>query len=314
MKNFLSIIAALGRLASFALPVGLVMGLVFPTLADLLKAYLIPTLFLTLTLSLLCTPTERLRKSFLRTRLLFGATSWILIISPILVFWSVSFVDIQQSIALAAVLAAAAPPVTAAAAIALFLRLNTAIVACVTVLSMLFAPITLPLVLKYLVSTNLDLNLWSIGFQLVVFIFTCFGVAMLLKLVLGEQKITNNKLVFDGVSVISIILFTIGVMSGVSALIVDRPWFVLENLIVSSALVLFLYLITTVVFWPAGKSSSMAIAIASGNCNLGLMYIALLGKVDTDVLVYFSIGQIPMYTLPSLLAPLVRKLRDNKPD
>ena len=311
MKNLLIMISNVGRLAPYALPVGLIIGLLFPMLADFLKAYLIPTLFLTLTLSLLCTSTEEITTSLLRIKLLTGATFWILIISPVLVGWLVLLVDIPESIALAAVLSAAAPPVTAAAAIAVFLRLNTAIAACVTVLSMLLAPIILPLVLKYLVSTNLELNLWFLGFQLVVFIFTCFGVAMLFKAILGEQRIANNKLMFDGVSVISIILFTIGIMSGVSGLIIDRPWFVLENFLVASVLVFFFYLITTVVFWRAGKHSAMASAVASGNCNLGLMYIVLLGNVDSDVLVYFSIGQIPMYTLPSLLAPLVKTLRND---
>ena len=208
-------------------------------------------------------------------------------------------------------LAAAAPPVTAAAAIATFLRLNTAIAACVTVLSILLAPIILPIILKYLRSANFDLNLWSLGFQLVAFIFTSFGVAMFFKTIVSEQRITKNKSILDGISVISIILFTIGIMSGVSNLVIDRPWFVLENLLVSSTIVLFLYLITTAVFWRAGKKSAMAIAIASGNCNLGLMYLVLLDKVDAEVLVYFSVGQIPMYTLPTLLTPIVKILRNN---
>ena len=299
-----------GRLAPYALPVGVLLGFLVPNLADYLKAYLVPTLFLPLTLSLLCTPNENIRSSFLRTRLLIGATLWILVASPILIFCLVSFGDISASIGLAAVLAAAAPPVTAAAAIATFLRLNTAIAACVTVLSILLAPIILPIILKYLISANFDLNLWSLGFQLVAFIFTSFGVAMFFKMIVSEQRITKNKSILDGISVISIILFTIGIMSGVSDLVIDRPWFVLENLLVSSTIVLFLYLITTAVFWRAGKKSAMAIAIASGNCNLGLMYLVLLDKVDAEVLVYFSVGQIPMYTLPTLLTPIVKILRN----
>ena len=58
----------------------------------------------------------------------------------------------------------------------------------------------------------------------------------------------------------------------------------------------------------------MAIAIASGNCNLGLMHLVLLDKGDAEVLVYFSVGQILMYTLPTLLTPIVKVLRDTSLD
>ena len=234
---------------------------------------------------------------------------WILIVSPILVWYSLSLVDIQESIALAVIFAAAAPPVTGAAAIAIFLKLDSAIAACVTVFSMALIPIVLPLIMKYLIHMSLGVNLWVLSLQLLVFLFTAFILAMLFKRILGEQKIVKNRLVLDGISVISISLFTIGIMSGVTDMIVIRPWFVLENLIVSSLLVIGLYCVTTVVFWRAGTNSSMAIAIASGNCNLGLMYLVLVDKVDTEVLIFFSVGQIPMYVLPTLLTPIVKALR-----
>lgn len=311
MTRLLIIVSTIGRLAPYTLPVGLMLGVLFPNLADFLKNYLILTLFLPLTISLLCTPTVSITTSLLRIRLLVCATLWVLVVSPILIFCLVLAGDISESIALAAVVSAAAPPATAAASIALFLRLNTAIAACVTVLSMLIAPITLPIVFKYLVNTNLFPILWSHGLQLVAFIFTSFGASMLFKVILGEQKIYKNRLILDGISVISSILFTIGIMSGISGLIVDRPWFIFENLIVSTTLVLFLYLFTTLAFWRAGKGTAMAIAIVSGNCNLGLMYLGLHDKVDSDVLVYFSVGQIPMYALPALLTPIVKRLRSN---
>ena len=309
MKKILVLFEHFGRFASYALPLGLVVGLLIPAIADSLNALLIPTLFISLTLSLVCTPTDKIISSFLRVKLLIVAVLWILVCSPILVSLFVSFIDIDESIVLAVTLAVAASPVTATAAIAIFLKLDSAIAACVTVLSTLLVPITLPLVFHYFVSTNLELSLWSIGLQLLIFILMSFAGAVLLKKILGEKKIAQHKLVFDGISVLSISLFTIGIMSGLSSMLISDPWFVFENLVVSSTLVFGLYCVTSIVFWRAGANSAMAISIAGGNCNLGLMYLVLVNKVDQEVLTFFSVGQIPMYLLPSLLTPLVAKLR-----
>ena len=310
MKQALKIIELIGSKATYTLPLGLAIGLLLPELADFLKAYLVTTLFISLTLALLCTPTEKIISSFLRTKLLVSALIWILVVSPILVWYLVSLVNINESVALAAVFSAAAPPVTATAAIAIFLRLDSAVAACVTVLSMALTPLVLPLTFRYLINTELELDVWIISLQLMFFIFISFVTTFVFKRALGEQKIAKNKLLFDGISVISISLFTIGIMSGVSDMIASRPWFVFENLIVSSVLVLGLYIISTIVFWRAGNKSAMAIGVASGNCNLGLMYLVLVDKVDIEVLIFFSIGQIPMYLLPTLCSPVVKVLRD----
>ena len=309
LKVIKDVVENVGHFSSYTLPLGVIVGLLVPSAADIFKSYLIPTLFIPLTLSLLCTPNEKFISALANKRLIVSAIIWVLLVSPILVWVLVSLVDIPESIALAAVLAAAAPPVAASAAIAIFLRLNSAVAACVTICSMLIVPLTLPLVLRNILGIKLDLDLWSISFQLVAFIFISFGVAVFFKRLFKEKEIAKRKLMLDGISVISISLFTIGIMSGLSEMAADRPWFLLENILVSSTLVLGLYSVTTLVYWRAGPNSSMAIAIASGNCNLGLMYLVLVDKAPPDVLIFFSIGQIPMYILPTLLVPIVKALR-----
>jgi BASS family bile acid:Na+ symporter len=48
--------------------------------------------------------------------------------------------------------------------------------------------------------------------------------------------------------------------------------------------------------------------LQSGNRNMGLVLVALQGKAGLDVLVFFALSQIPMYTLPALLKPLYARL------
>jgi BASS family bile acid:Na+ symporter len=46
----------------------------------------------------------------------------------------------------------------------------------------------------------------------------------------------------------------------------------------------------------------------TGNCNMGLVMVALADKADFDVIVFFAMAQIPMYMLPALLRPIYRRL------
>ena len=73
-------------------------------------------------------------------------------------------------------------------------------------------------------------------------------------------------------------------------------------------LVLGLYLAATALFWRLGPHTAMAVGLVSGNCNMGLMYLVLADQAALDLLVFFAIGQIPMFFLPALLAPLVARL------
>jgi BASS family bile acid:Na+ symporter len=46
----------------------------------------------------------------------------------------------------------------------------------------------------------------------------------------------------------------------------------------------------------------------TGNCNMGLVLVALAGNAPFDTVMFFALGQIPMYTLPALLMPLYRRV------
>jgi BASS family bile acid:Na+ symporter len=72
-------------------------------------------------------------------------------------------------------------------------------------------------------------------------------------------------------------------------------------------LVLGLYIIAALIFWRMGPRTAMAIGLVSGNCNMGLMYLVLADQAPLDLLIFFAIGQIPMYFFPALLAPLINR-------
>ena len=308
MKALLSLFSFFGKYASYTLPIGVFIGIAVPQLAAYLKPFLLPVLLIPLTLSLVRIQVDELIASFKNWRLVLLLAVWVLVLCPLIVWFALSFFDLPNAINMAAIIAAAAPPVTACAAIAIFLRINAAIAVVITVVTMLLVPLTLPLILKYLVQLDVRVELWQLSLRLSAFILSAFILAFILKRVLGSARINRSKATLDGISVILVATFTIGVMNGVTELFFQKPHFVLLTLLISSVIVFFLYCLSTLVFWRLGASKAMAVGLCCGNFNLGLMYLVLVHEAPLDLLIFFGIGQIPMYILPTLLSPLVNRL------
>ncbi len=307
-NNVQKAVVFIGKHASRALPVGVLLGLVMPVLAEYLRPLLIPSLLVPLTLSLVRIQAHQLQASFRQYRWIFLLSIWILLLSPVLVWVILQLITLPDPIAKAALITAAAPPVTACAAIAIYLRLDAAITVVITVVTMLLVPLTLPLVALYIAGLQVQIELWQLSLRLAGFIFGAFMLARLIKKFMGSDRIHQNAQLLDGLSVISISIFIIGVMHGVTNLFIKHPWYVFQVFVVSTLLVLGLYLIGTLMFWRLGPRTAMAIGLVSGNCNMGLMYLVLADQAALDLLIFFAIGQIPMYFLPSILAPLINRI------
>jgi BASS family bile acid:Na+ symporter len=309
MKNNVQfIVDFIGRHASNVLPLGVLVGLFFPHLAKSFQPFLVPALLVPLTLSLVRIETQQLRRSLTRWNWVALLAAWILILRPVTVWLILQPFTLPESIVTATLVTAAAPPVTACAAIAIFLGVDAAIVVVVTIATMLLVPFSLPPMVYYLAELQIEAELWQVSLRLAGFIIAAFSIAALIKKWMGQSRIHRYASTLDGISVIFIGIFIVGIMHGVTDLFVQQPWYVFQVAVVSTLLVLGLYIIATLLFWRLGPSTAMAIGLVSGNCNMGLMYLILVDQATMELLIFFAIGQIPMYFLPSLLAPLIKRI------
>ena len=307
-----SLLTLAGRHASKALPTGLLIGLALPPVAAALNPILAIALIVPLVIALARIDWQEQYNHLKHWQLMVAVCAWVLLVCPV-VIWSVLFMlksQYQELTALTsgAVMAAAAPPVTACAAIALFLRLDAAIVVVTTVLTMILVPLTLPPLALELLDITITVSLLELSGRLAAFIFAAFVLALVLKKTLGNERITTHSDMIDGIAVIFIAAFIVGIMDGVTDVIMHQPLYALLTLLVSFGFILFLQAITAAAFWSLPRRTCLAIAMMSGNCNLGLMYLVLVDQFAIDVLLFYSIGQIPMYLLPALQAPLYRRL------
>ena len=82
---------------------------------------------------------------------------------------------------------------------------------------------------------------------------------------------------------------------------VSRAYFSSTVFITGYVFNLFLQAAGYAAFHRLGRREALTVALASGNCNMGLVLVALEGQASFDVTVFFALAQIPMYTLPALL-------------
>jgi BASS family bile acid:Na+ symporter len=107
--------------------------------------------------------------------------------------------------------------------------------------------------------------------------------------------------------VINLMLFGLAIMDGVTAYAIERPAYVAVALIAAYAFNLALQIGGYVAFRHLGRREALSAALVSGNCNMGLVLVALEGRASFEVTVFFALAQIPMYTLPALLTRLYRR-------
>jgi BASS family bile acid:Na+ symporter len=102
-------------------------------------------------------------------------------------------------------------------------------------------------------------------------------------------------------------------MDGVLYSALNEPLKVLGLTLLSFALALGLAALTVLVFARFGMSQALALGLAAGNRNMGLMLAAAGASVPELTWLYFAIAQFPIYLMPALLKPLARRVAPAPP-
>jgi BASS family bile acid:Na+ symporter len=301
-------LAFLGRHATQALAVGVLLGLAFPRLAELARPLLIPCLVIPLTIALLRIDWQRMLAYGKRPALVGALAAWMLIASPLLMAGITELVPIPEALRTALVLMAAAPPIISASALGLILGLDAPLMIVVTVVTTALMPLTLPLMTLGLLGFNVEVGLVELMGRLGGVVAFAFLGAFIMRRSISASWVAQHAQEFDGFSVLNLVGFAIAIMAGVTATAIARPDYVLLVTVVAFAANLGLQVAGAGIFAFLGRREALSIGLLSGNCNMGLVLVTLADRADADVVIYFALAQIPMYMLPAALLPLYRRL------
>ncbi len=292
---------------------GVLLGLVLPDLAALLRPALAPIVIFNLTGALLRLNFGEVAQFSKRPFLLISATTFALIASPLLMWLVLSPGYLPLGLSAALILMAAAPPITTAPAFALILGLDAAFAVFIVIACHLLTPLTLPLLAASLLGIELEISLIDLMLRLALLIGGSLALTAVLKKTLFKPAVVaRHGRRIEGASVFGLILFAIAIMHGVPEMMLARPGFAALTILVAFIANAGLQAAGSLVFWWSGRRIALTVGHMAGNCNMGLILAVLGSGAPPEIVLFFALAQLPMYMLPSLALPLYRRLVDAK--
>lgn len=300
-----------GRHATKFLFGGVLVGLALPPLAALLRPGLVVFLLLPLTMALMRLDWSAFHAYARRPLLVLPMVVFLLLACPLLVFAALEPLGLPRPLMEAIVLMAAAPPITGTVAISLILGLDAALAVIVMVIATALVPFTLPPLALMLLNIEIQMSLAEFMGRLALMVGVAFGGALLVRWRVKPEWLRDNSRLIDGCSVVALVLFAIAIMDGVAAKLMAQPGYVIlatVSAFIANLLLQALGYVAGRHIFRLGQPAALTLGILTGNCNMGLVMVSLADRAVFDMVVFFAMGQLPMYMLPGLLQPVYRRL------
>jgi BASS family bile acid:Na+ symporter len=305
-------LAFIGRHATKFMAAGVLVGFAAPPLAALAKPLLVPALVIPLALALVRLDWSAMAAVRRRPGLVAALVVFMLGVSPLIV-WAITTpavsVGFPEKLREALILMAASSPIISNIAIALFVGLDAPLAAVVVVASTALVPFTLPPLALALLNLQLAISLPEFMARLAALVGGAFLLAGVVRRVVSPATLTRWREPIDGLAVLNLFIFALAIMDGVTAFSFQRPGYSLLAVTMAFVFNLLLQGAGWLAFRSLGAVTALTVALMAGNCNMGLVLVALSGRVEVEVTAFFALAQVPMYTLPVLLEPLYRRAR-----
>ena len=304
-----ALLVLLGRQARWALPVGVFIGIAWPWLAMQFRPLLTMAVIGTFASALVRIDWFRFRLIAQRPLLVATLIGWQLLASPLLVWLVAEWLRLPDDLQLALLLQGAAPPIGSAAAFAMFLGIEGTLCVVGSIASTLLLPLTLtPLVAWLLPAGGVSVEIGAFFARVSTVVAAPFLLAWLVRAVVGRERLARNDPLLAGINVLVLVVFAIAVMDGVTAELFADPARIGMLFMLAWVATIVLHAVGFLLMHRVGVTEAVSATLLSGNRNMGLMLAATVGTAGETFTLYVGIAQIPMYFVPLLLGPPVRRL------
>jgi len=301
----------LGRQGTRAVAASIFIGIMVPPLAALLKPIFAYALFVLLCLAFLRVDPAAVRKHFSRPAIVAAAAAWMMLGTPLMIGLALvafGMSDHLPGLYVAMILQAAAPPVISAPTLAALMGLDAALSLATLVVCTALTPLTAPIFATLFVGPSMAISPVALGAKLLALLASAAIVAALVRRFGGREWVARQSERIDGLSVIALFFFAVALMDGVLVAILNEPLKMFGLTVLSFALSLGLAALTAFVFARLGAGQALALGLAAGNRNMGLMLAAAGTAVPDLTWLYFAVAQFPIYLMPAMLKPLARRV------
>jgi len=304
-------LAWLGRQGTRAVAASIFIGVMVPPLAALLKPGFPYALFVLLCLAFLRVDPAEVRAHFSRPLVVGAAAAWMMLATPpmiALALLAFGMSDRLPGLYVAMILQAAAPPVISAPTLAALMGLDAALSLATLVVCTAVTPVTAPIFAALFVGPGMPISPVALGAKLLALLAGAAIIAALVRRLRGREWVARQSERIDGLSVVALFFFAVALMDGVLVAMINEPLKMLGLTALSFALSLGLAALTAFVFARLGMGQALALGLAAGNRNMGLMLAAAGAAVPELTWLYFAVAQFPIYLMPAMLKPLARRL------
>ena len=287
----------------------LMVGYIAQPLAEVLRPFILYSMLILLAIAMVRLDINQLRSYVRRPKIIVAVVLINLIAAPLLMWVVINPMTIPPGLQHGLVLMAAAPMISSAIAIAVILELDAALAVAVMVSTYAVVPFTLPLLSVWLIGLDIGVGIMDMFARLFATIAVPAFVAFILRRwIFTRETLSRNARAIDGLGVVFIVVFCLGIMDGIAVFAEARIDYVLLTLAAAFAANIAMQIFGTVLFLKLGRREALTIGLVTGNTNLGLVMVVLADKASPELIAYFVLGQVPMYFLPVIALPIYRKL------
>ena len=301
----MNLLAFLGKHVTKFIAASIFLALVLPDLATVMRPLLAPAVWGLLFMAMLRTDWAATREHLKRVPVVMASVAWLLVLSPVVLWLFLKAVGVEgPGIASALILMAAAPPLMSTPVLALIIGLDGAFALVLMTSATFLAPFILPVLTLGLLGLDLEISSSTLSLRLIGFIGSALLAVMLARRILTPARLAAVALPADGLVVVLMLVFAIGIMDGVTAALIADPVHVMAVIVIAFVANAMFQVITAAGFAWMERPAAFTVGFVSGNRNMGLLLAVLPVGLHPDIVLYFAMAQFPIYIFPLLLKPL----------
>jgi bile acid:Na+ symporter, BASS family len=305
-------IAFVGRYGTQGFALSIFVGLALPQFAAAARPLLAITIFIFVMLTFARAEAASVGALLRNPRSLLIACVW-LVAAPVtvisLVLLGIGRANLDPGLVLGLAVMAAAPPIMSAPAVAMLLGLEPTLLLTSVLVTTALAPLVSPLIVEFVAGAAVPLDITVLIQRLLLLIGGAILGSVVLRKVLGIERIRANKATFDGIGVIMYFLFAIAAMDGVMNAAIATPWMVAQFLAFAFAMSGVGFATAWFVLRPLTGADRFVLGYATCQRNMGLLIAALGTAAPKTTFLFFALAQFPIYLMPQIIKPLAKQFR-----
>lgn len=290
--------------AAAILAAGVLVGLAVPPLTKLFQPYALTALFLVMIFSLI--PFAQLERDdlFSVDPAVWRMVLWQQLLLPCLVIAGGTLAKFPDHVIALTIVTACAGSLFAAPALAELLSLDRRRALQCMVLSTLIMPASLYAFLSSFLGFGVELNFSEYSRRALLFLVIPFAIFATYRMIVRRLPTVAAEHI-NGIgrwgSIVSLLIFGIGVMASVSTQVYANPLKVVFYLVVASAVAAGMLAITTIVMYRHGFNEALTAGILSGFRNVGLGYALVGDMIGPELAPYVGVSMLPIFIAPLVI-------------